>query len=53
MWSKVKNGKKMTLIVLIDFEIDLGDTLNYAYRLEHDHEKTMKRSWKSVHQFMN
>ena len=26
----------MTLFVLIDLEIDLGGTLNYAYRLEHD-----------------
>ena len=26
----------MTLIVLIGLEIDLGGTLNYVYRLEHD-----------------
>ena len=40
----------MTLKISIDLEIDLGDALNYAYRLEHDrNNKNKKKSWKSVH----
>ena len=33
----------MTLIVLIDFEIDLGGTLKYVYRLEHDRNHKNKK----------
>ena len=33
----------MTLIVLIDLEIDLGGTLNYVYRLEHGQNHKNKK----------
>ena len=33
----------MTLKISIDLEIDLGDTLNYAYRLGHDRNNKNKK----------